>query len=1230
MMKPIQVVKRNGRTENVSFDKVTRRIAYLLSGELTDKIDPVVITQKVAASIVDGITTAQIDTISANICISMSVNNYYYGILASRIVIDNHQKNTETCLLRITKILYNNIDILGEHAPLVCNEYYEFVKKNYEELNKMIDFSRDFNFSFFGFKTLENSYLHKLHYKNGDSEGVKLIERPQHLWMRVAIQLHMDNPCFLEKIRETYNYLSLGYFTHATPTLYHSGSRYPQLASCFLLGSNDSIEGIYKNISDCAKISKWAGGIGIHISMIRSKLRRIRKTNGLGSGLMPMLKVYNDTALYVNQSGKRFGSFAMYLEPHHPDIIDFINARNKKMPEKLKAEDLFYGLWISDHFMNCVENDREWYLLDPDECPGLNEVYGDEYIDLYNKYVSQGKYVKKIQAREIWDTIFTSQIETGLPYMCYKDAVNRKSNQKNIGTIKSSNLCVSADTPILTENGYHPIYSLENKKTKVWNGKKFSETIIRKTGENVQMNKVSFNNGLNLKCTDYHRFYVKDLNNPGSPRNLGGGYDIKKTEDLVKGDIIIDYSFPIIENGEKIKHPYVRGAFITSHGYFLIDCKNDTSYASRHSKGKNDVKRIKVEYAKTTLAERLEEFGYPSDKKINIKIFTLPNDINNDIPINANLQNKLEWLAGFLDASDVYEHDEKSNGEYNGKSNGKSNEKYILIDPGNYMFNKQILLLFSTLGVMAFVKKNYIILEMSKYKMLKTRGLKHDGVFLKTSPRRIVDKSDLVISVSSIQKNYLVGDTYCFNEPEEHKGIFNGILTGNCTEIMEYSDENETATCNLSSIAVSKFIIPQAAMSGHVEIYGIKNCEYCLLATSLLKQYNVKYKYTILETEEEKTEFKQKNNTKTWPQIFLSGNKIGGYSELKEYILPKVDYSLLAKMAGIITENLNSIIDKNFYPTPEAELSNKRHRPIGIGIQGLADLFAILEVPFESEKAKEINRNIFESIYYGALSSSLELAKKHGQYETFQGSPASKGILQYDMWEEERLEKIKNSEGNTKGKRKFEEMEHPKEIPKVETFSNEILGPKMWDFDTLKKDIIKYGLRNSLLLAPMPTATTSQILGNMESFEPFTSNIFRRTTIAGDFPVVNQHLVKRLNFLGLYTNDIIMKIIRDDGSIQNITEIPREIRNVYKTVWEISQKTLIDLAADRAIFIDQSQSLNIFLQDPVYSKWGSMHFYGWKKGLKTGSYYIRTQSGANAQKFTIELEKAKTCESCSG
>lgn len=1191
MMKHIQVVKRNGRTENVCFDKVTRRIGFLLYGELVDKIDPIVITQKVAASIIDGITTTQIDTISADICVSMSVNNYYYGILASRIVIDNHQKNTESCLLKVTKILYNNIDILGEHAPLISNEYYEFVKRNYEELNKMIDFSRDFNFSFFGFKTLENSYLHKIHCKN---EKSKLIERPQHLWIRVAIQLHMDNS--MEKIKETYEYLSMGYFTHATPTLYHSGNRYSQLASCFLLGSNDSIDGIYKNISDCAKISKWAGGIGLHVSMIRSKLTRIRKTNGMSSGLIPMLKVYNDTALYVNQSGKRFGSFAVYLEPHHPDIIDFINARNKKMPEKLKAEDLFYGLWISDHFMDCVENDREWYLLDPDECPRLNEVYGDEYVELYNKYVSQGKYAKKIQAREIWDIIFTSQIETGMPYMCYKDAVNRKNNQKNIGTIKSSNLCVSGDTLILTENGYHSIQTLENKKIRVWNGKKFSETVIRKTGENVEMSKVIFDNGQSLKCTEYHRFYVK---------NEQGTFDIKKTEELCKGDELVDYTFPIIENGEDISHAYARGVFITSHGYFLINYKNNTSYASRHSKGKNDLKKIKVEYIKNGLLEKLKKLDYPFDKKINITIFTLPEDIDNEIPINANLCDKLELLAGFLDGSDVY-----------------NLENYLLIDSGNYIFNKQILLLFSTLGVMAITRKNYIMIEMSKYNLLKTMGLNHSENFLKHLPRRIANNCRMAISVKSIQKNYITGDTFCFNEFEEHKGIFNGILTGNCTEIMEYSDENETATCNLASIAVNKFIIQNPdilSMSDNTEIYGISNCEYCLLATSLLKQYNIKYKYTILETDEEKSIFKEKYRTRTWPQIFILGNKIGGYSDLKEYILPKVDYPLLVKIAGIITENLNNIIDKNFYPTPECELSNKRHRPIGIGIQGLADLFAILEIPFESEKAREINKNIFESIYYGALTSSLELAKKYGPYETFQGSPTSKGILQYDMWEEERINKLygpKGVEGKSDEKRR-------------RITDEKILGPKLWDFNTLKKDIIQHGIRNSLLLAPMPTASTSQILGNMESFEPFTSNIFRRTTIAGDFPVVNQHLVKRLNSLGLYTHDIIMKIIRDDGSIQNITEIPREIRNVYKTVWEIPQKILIDLAADRSIFIDQSQSLNIYLQDPVYSKWGSMHFYGWKKGLKTGSYYIRTLSGANAQKFTIEPEKTKTCESCS-
>jgi ribonucleoside-diphosphate reductase alpha chain len=1210
--KPIQVVKRSGRTENVSFDKITRRIAFLLKGDdyggghemdLSDKIDPAIITQKIASRIVDGISTTEIDIMSANICISMSINNYYYGILAGRIVIDNHKKNTESCILRLTKMLYNNIDTTGKHNPLISDEYYGFIKENYEELNKMLDFSRDFNLNFFGFKTLEKAYLHKIREARGRDV---IIERPQHLWLRVAIQIHMKkrDPSTegiserMTKIKETYDFLSNGYFTHATPTLYHSGGKYPQLASCFLMGLDDSMEEITDCVRKCAQISKWAGGIGLNLPL-RSDGTIIRSTNGKSSGIVPWLIMMNSVAKYVNQSGKRYGSFAVYIEMHHPDIIDFIQARRERGPEGRRAKDLFYGLWISDYFMECVEHDRDWYLLDPNECPGLDNVYGEEYVTLYNGYVSQKKFAKKLKAMDIWKEMFISQVETGMPYMCYKDAVNRKSNQKNIGVIKNSNLCVSGDTMILTDKGYFPIAELEGENVRVWNGKNFSDTVVLKTGENIEMCKVSFNNGMNLVCTDYHRFYVRDPIKAGGPNSE----IIKKANELSKGDTLIDYSLPIIENTLSITHPYVRGVFMTSHGYFLIDCKNDTSYASRYPKENSSengessgIRKIKVEYCKNSLAEKLEELGLQSNKKINIKIYTLSNDIDNTIPVNAKLCDKLQWVSGFLDGSDVYEH-----------------SGMIFIDSGNCIFHKQIILLLSTLGIRAFIRKNYISFSMVDYIILKKMGMVHSGSML-NHPRvpKTIDMSEN-IKVVSIQKGYLTGDTFCFNEPEEHKGIFNGILTGNCTEIMEYSDTREVAVCNLASIALNKFIIHQdleQLRKSDIVVYTIPNCEYCLLAKCLLDQYDIGYNTLQIETEDSRKKFKEENDTKTWPQISVNGNLIGGYSNLKEIILPTVDYDLLVQVSGMITENLNNIIDINYYPIPEAKLSNLRHRPIGIGVQGLADLFAILEIPYErepgkvSDEAREINSKIFESIYYGALRKSVELAKRDGPYETFNGSPASKGILQFDMWKEER-----ESKGQT-----FDI------IP-------------MWDFDTLKEDIVKYGLRNSLLVAPMPTASTSQILGNMECFEPFTSNIFKRTTIAGDFPVVNQHLVKKLHFMGLYNNAVITKIIKDEGSIQNITEIPREIRHIYKTVWEISQKVLIDLAADRSVWIDQSASLNLYVKNPILSVVSSMHFYAWKKGLKTGLYYLRSKSAANAQQFSIEPEKGKIeekgCDSCS-
>lgn len=1027
----INVIKRDGRKENVSFDKITKRIDFLLYGELRDVIDPIVITQKVVNNITDCITTTKIDEMCSTICASMSIYDYHYSILAGRISINSHQKNTSADVEKVYSLLYDNKDILGEHNPIVSKEFYGIIEKNVDILNKMLDYSRDYNIDYFGFKSLEKSYLFRT--------SEKILERPQHMWLRVAIQLYGDD---MHKVEKCYNYLSKGLFTHATPTLYHSGTERPQMSSCFvgdtlvytdkgkvpirdvsigmivkthkggykrvvqihrnnlndravyklnipgtdtikatedhefwvfniktsktgwkmtkdltdgdfllhaqvhdvmyqngivvkensveylehitdighgeeikdyyipfkgkeqifikedivytlgveedhsysiagviakncfLMGTEDSIEGIFDTFKECAQISKWAGGIGIHISNIRSNGAYIRKTNGHGSGVMPMLRVYNEVAEYVNQSGKRKGSIALYIEPHHADIFDFLAAKRNFGPEKLRARDLFYGIWMPDLFMKLLEKNKEWYLMNPDISKRLNEVYGKEYEELYFRYVSEGKYEKKVMAIDVWNEILTTQIETGMPYMCYKDAVNYKTNQKNLGTIKSSNLC---------------------------------------------------------------------------------------------------------------------------------------------------------------------------------------------------------------------------------------------------------------------------------------------------------------------------------------------------TEIMEYSDFEQTANCNIASIALSKFLTPPdiSFFSGkECVIYTLENCEWCLLAKGLLKEYNIHHTVINLERSDIPT-FKEKRNiiqeNITFPYIItVDSDKveefIGGYTELRKMTTPKVDYSLLEDVAETLVENLDNVIEKNYYPNEKTRKSNMAHRPIGIGVQGLADMFAMMKLTFDGEEAKKINKNIFETIYYGALKRSLELAKSRGKYSSFDGSPASKGLLQFDLWDM-----------------------YPTD---VEHSGSTVLSG-LWDFKTLKEEIKEHGLRNSLLLAPMPTATTSQILGNNEAFEPFSSNLYVRKTIAGEFSVVNKHLVNDLKNISLYTRDIIEKIIINRGSIQNIEEIPSYIKKMYRTVWEISQKGIIDMSADRGRFIDQSQSLNIKIPDVKFSKLTSMHFYGWKKGLKTGSYYIHTQTAANAQQFTVE-PKTADCENCSG
>lgn len=882
-MEVFYVFKRNNDKEEVSFDKIIKRIKNLSEGL---NINPSLIAQKIIKEIYDGIKTSEIDELAAQLCASLSTEHPHYLQLASRIEISNLHKNTSPSFSETIGILYNNKDIHNKPCPLVSTEVFDIVNKNKTKLNSYINYSRDSFIDYFGLKTLQRAYLMKV---NG-----KIIERPQHLFMRVSLGIHGTE---IKEALKTYDYMSEKYFIHATPTLFNAGTRRPQLSSCFLLSmKQDSIDGIYSTLKDCAMISKWAGGIGLNIHNIRASRSLIRGTNGISNGLVPMLRVFNNTARYVDQGGgKRNGSIAMYLEPWHADVFSFLEMRKNTGNEEDRARDLFYALWIPDLFMERVQEDGKWTLMCPDECPGLADCYGEEFNELYCKYEAENRGKKTINAVDLWYAIIESQIETGTPYILYKDACNRKSNQKNLGTIKSSNLC---------------------------------------------------------------------------------------------------------------------------------------------------------------------------------------------------------------------------------------------------------------------------------------------------------------------------------------------------TEIVEYSSPTEYAVCNLASIGLSQYVVKDEEHSKvfeNVKVYSIENCKYCRQTKETLEELKVSYESIEVSNEDKSKVLDELNvSSRTYPQIFIDGLSIGGFSDLIEYLRPsmKFDFDKLHKITKIVTKNLNKIIDLNYYPVPETERSNRLHRPIGLGVQGLADVFAMLHLPFDSTEAHELNEKIFETIYLGAVEASIELSKKReskilkykehlekgehteaeelkrlnyiipeelnretylGSYSSFIGSPAHEGKLQFDLWDAEPSMKTK--------------------------------------WAKVKRDLAKYGMRNSLLVAPMPTASTSQILGNNECFEPFTSNMYIRRTLAGEFIVINKHLIQDLIDLNLWDTNMKSKIIVENGSIQNIPNIPVHIKEIYKTVWEVGNKTLIKMAVARGKYICQSQSLNLFMAEPEYNKMTSMHFYTWKQGLKTGQYYLRTKPAANAQQFSIEPEAE--CESCS-
>ena len=834
----MRVLKRNGEFQDISFDKVLVRLKHLSTKLNLDQNDIVTIAQKVCARIYDGVKTSELDKLAANLCISLSTEKIEYAKLASYLVISNHHKDTLNSFSDKVKLLYHNKNGNNEHSPLVSKALYKLVNKYGKKIDKEIDYNRDYDFDFFGFKTLERAYMLRT--------TEKIVERIQDIFMRVSLGLHGEN---IETAFKSYHLMSQKYFTHATPTLFHSGTERPQLLSCFLMGTDDSVEGMYKNITDCALIQKWAGGIGVHISNIRSSGSIIASTNGKSNGIIPMLKVYNSLCKHINQSGKRQGSIAIYLEPHHPDILDFLELRKNHGNEDQRARDLFTAVWLSDLFMKKVEKDEDWCLFDPNECKGLSDCFGEEYEKLYNKYFEEKKYRKIIPARKIWRGIIDSQIETGTPYILFKDAANKKSNQQNLGTIKSSNLCA---------------------------------------------------------------------------------------------------------------------------------------------------------------------------------------------------------------------------------------------------------------------------------------------------------------------------------------------------EILEYSDNKEYACCTLASIGLPKFV----------------------------------------DTEQNEFDFKQ-----------------------------------LEEVVEILVQNLNNVIDINYYPVPETSRSNFRHRPIGIGVQGLADVFIMLDLEFDSAEAKKLNEEIFETIYYASMKQSCKIAKERkeimlrnlegyktgqfhfakndmwcdniivpktcpnddvvrndlkkikiikmeydvnekylGAYQSFEGSPLSQGKFQFDLWGKE--------------------------------------ASKRYNWDELRKNITENGVRNSLAIALMPTASTSQILGNNECIEPYTSNIYSRRTIAGDFVVVNKHLIEKCNKLGIWTKEIKDKVIAYNGSVQYIDEIPENIKKLFRTAWELKQKSIMELAISRGPFVCQTQSMNLFFEEPTYKTLTGALFYAWREGLKTGVYYVRSRPKIQAQQFTLDpdfIKKVKeqeqktfeVCESCS-
>lgn len=1016
------IINRKGEREDIKFDKITDRISLLGKGL---SVDFVKITQRVTSGIYSGITTSELDDLAAETAAALVTEHYDYGVLAANIAMDNLSRKTPKTYSHAINVLrfydWNIADLTAENTnpsneafidwhreppskSLINDKVYNTVLANWQLLNRVVDEAKLY-FNYFGFKTLESKYLLRV--------ADQIVERVAYRYMTVSLAIHSND---IDMAIKNFQWMISGKLSHATPTLMYAGTpRSENFASCFLIAAKeDSIDGIFKTLHSCAMISKFAGGIGLNIHNIRATGSYISGTNGISDGIVPMLRVVNNVARYVNQGGgKRQGSIAIYLEPWHADIFQFLELRKEIAKEEMQAKDLFYALWVPDLFMKRVQTDGEWTLMCPNECPRLFDVYGDEFDALYTDYEDRKMGRKTVKARELWNTIIATQIETGTPYICYKDACNRKSNQKNLGTIRSSNLCVVGDTMVLTkEYGWVQISHCNNEYVNVWNGYEWSSSLVMKTSDKATILKVTFDDGSFIRCTPEHKFIVGD--------------DIKI-----------------------------------------------------------DAKELKI--------------GTQLTSNYSLPIYNIPCEVDNN-QILSGIKDKVNWLYNLIET--------KSPTMFEARRNVLSKIKYMAQTIG---VNPKLTVTPYEFGyTLSFTKEDCE--NINKLKSLIDEG--------QQLPDSLNNK--LTVSVIGIEQLPIQYPTWCFGESKRNQGMLNGILTGNCAEIVEYSNSQETATCNLASIPLSAFVK-----------HGVNNTPY-------------------------------------------------------------FDYTEMMNATRQAVINLNRIIDINSYPVDEARNSNLKHRPLGIGVQGLADTFITMRYPFESPQAKSLNKHIFEALYYAALDQSCKIAEVEGPYESYQGSPASAGQLQFDLWGVH-----------------------------TTSWNNEINWP------ALKQRIATHGLRNSLVTALMPTASTAQILGNNESFEPYTSNIYKRKVLSGDFIVVNQHLVRDLQSLNLWNKDVIDYIIANRGSIQAIPDIPDHIKTLYKTVWEIPQKVVIDYAADRGAFVDQSQSMNIHFEKAVnvtgkdngpslYDRITAMHFYGWRKGLKTGMYYLRTTPATEALQFTLK------------